>query len=100
MAEEYFRNFTMAENGTMDVELQMMRNNYKYYSSKYSTINGVSCANRTETKYQCSNFKVLINATAQYLDMELAPDKHFYHINVNTTYASVHVPTNVFDGSE
>lgn len=30
-------------------------------------------------------------------EMELTADSHFYNIPVNTSYSSVHVPTNVFD---
>lgn len=29
--------------------------------------------------------------------MELIPDSHFYNIPVNTSYSSVHIPTNVYD---
>lgn len=29
--------------------------------------------------------------------MELTSDSHFYNIPVNTSYSSVHIPTNVFD---
>lgn len=29
--------------------------------------------------------------------MELTADSHFYNIPVNTSYSSVHIPTNVFD---
>ena len=29
--------------------------------------------------------------------MELTPDSHFYNIPVNTSYSSVHIPTNVYD---
>ncbi|XP_018059590.1 PREDICTED: voltage-dependent calcium channel subunit alpha-2/delta-4-like isoform X2 [Atta colombica] len=32
-----------------------------------------------------------------YSDMELISDSHFYDIPVNTTYSSVHIPTNVYD---
>lgn len=99
MAEEFAKNFTNMDE-TTEKELKDLRNNYQYYSSKYSVINGVSCANRSETKVQCSNFKILKNANLTYLDMWLQRDKHFYHISVNKTHTSVHVPTNVFDGSE
>lgn len=98
MAEEFAKNYTQTVNGTEEKKLQDIRNKYQYYSSKYSNINGNSCTNRSETKQQCLNFKVLRNATATYLNMTLQPDKHFFHISVNTTHTSVHVPTNVFDG--
>lgn len=75
-----------------------MRNEYQYFSSKYSMINGIPCTMRSETRTQCTQFNVLRNATATYLNMWLQRDKHFYHISVNTTHTSVHVPTNVFDG--
>ncbi|XP_014474755.1 PREDICTED: voltage-dependent calcium channel subunit alpha-2/delta-3 isoform X2 [Dinoponera quadriceps] len=32
-----------------------------------------------------------------YREMELTADSHFYNIPVNTSYSSVHIPTNVFD---
>lgn len=97
MAEDFASNYTENGNGTDDKELQALRNKYQYYSSKYSMINGIPCSNRSESKVPCS-FKILKNATATYLNMWLQRDKHFYHISVNTTHASVHVPTNVFDG--
>lgn len=93
-------NYTQTVNGTEEDELQELRDKYQYYSSKYSMINGVPCTNRPETQKPCSEFKVLKNATATYLSMWLQRDKHFYHISVNTTHTSVHVPTNVFDGSK
>ncbi|XP_031619026.1 voltage-dependent calcium channel subunit alpha-2/delta-3-like [Contarinia nasturtii] len=96
LAEEYFRNYTRNDTGISEENLKIMRNNYTYYSSKYSTINGVPCVNRSETKTICG-YKTFQNAT--YKPMILVPDKHFYHIKVNTTYSSVHVPTNVYDGS-
>lgn len=72
--------------------------NFQYYSSKYSTINGVTCAERLETKEQCNDFEIVKNATKTlYSNMTLSPDKHFYHISVNTAHTSVHVPTNVYD---
>lgn len=98
LAEEFSQKYLQNANETVQVELQAMRNDYQYYSSKYSNINDVPCTLRFETKNQCSNFKVLRNATATYLNMYLQRDKHFYHINVNTSHTSVHVPTNVFDG--
>lgn len=98
LAEEFSRKYLQNANETVQAELQAMRNDYQYYSSKYSNINDVPCTLRFETKNQCSNFKVLRNATATYLNMYLQRDKHFYHINVNTSHTSVHVPTNVFDG--
>lgn len=75
--------------------------NFQYYSSKYSTINGVNCSQRAETREQCTKFEIVKNATQTlYLNMTLIRDKHFYHINVNTNYTSVHVPTNVYDEGE
>jgi hypothetical protein len=32
--------------------------------------------------------------------MALTPNSHFYNIPVNTSFSSVHVPTNVFDGGK
>lgn len=100
LAEEFDKRFTSNANGTEDAELHRMRKEYKYYSSKYSVINNVSCKNRSETQKQCSSFKILKNADANYKKMFLQRDNHFYHISVNTTHTSVHVPTNVFDGGE
>lgn len=100
LAEEFTLNHKQTANGTEDKELQELRNKYQYYSSKYSMINGIPCTNRPETQKPCSEFNVLKNATATYLSMWLQRDKHFYHISVNTTHTSVHVPTNVFDGGE
>ena len=34
-----------------------------------------------------------------YREIELTPDSHFYNIPVNTSFSSVHVPTNVYDMS-
>lgn len=98
MAEEFAKNYTQTVNGTEEQQLQELRNDYRYYSSKYSNINGKPCTERAETRNQCMYFKVLRNANESYKDMNLAPDKHFYNINVNTKHTSVHVPTNVFDG--
>lgn len=89
IAEELAENFVFN-----DTESE----SFQYYSSKYSTINGVSCTNRSETKEQCNEFEIVRNATeTTYLNMTLKRDKHFYHISVNTEFASVHVPTNVYD---
>lgn len=74
---------------------------FQYYSSKYSTINGVPCSERMETKTQCTEFEIVKNATKTlYKNMTLTRNKHFYHINVNTQHTSVHVPTNVYDEGE
>lgn len=33
-----------------------------------------------------------------YEPMEFNVDSHFYNLSVNTSYSSVHVPTNIYDG--
>lgn len=100
MAEQFSKNYEGNNNETREKELQDIRNNYQYYSSKCSVINGNHNAT-SETKVLCSNFKnQIFEDTSPYLNMSLKPDHHFYHVSVNTSYTSVHIPTNVFDGSK
>lgn len=90
-AEELAKNFVFNETEA---------ENFQYYSSKYSTINGIPCSHRSETKEQCTDFDIVKEATeTTYKNMTLKRDKHFYHISVNTDHTSVHVPTNVYDKS-
>lgn len=37
---------------------------------------------------------------AEYREMELSYNSHFYGIPVNTSYSAVHVPTVIFDQSK
>ncbi|XP_029165893.1 voltage-dependent calcium channel subunit alpha-2/delta-3 isoform X2 [Nylanderia fulva] len=62
--------------------------NFSYVSGKCSPVNGNSIEDS-----QCVKLK---NDSA-YREMELNADSHFYNIPVNTSYSSVHIPTNVFD---
>lgn len=52
-------------------------NTYTYFNSKYTSTS------------ECEN------DTCEF--MSLNDDTHFYNIPVNTSYSSVHVPTNLFD---
>lgn len=60
--------------------------NFSYVSGKCSPVNG----NSMEDDQCVKNMSV-------YREMELIADSHFYNIPVNTSYSSVHIPTNVFD---
>ncbi|XP_011876381.1 PREDICTED: voltage-dependent calcium channel subunit alpha-2/delta-4 isoform X2 [Vollenhovia emeryi] len=71
--------------------------NFSYVSSKCSPVMGHDSASKKkyctkEVKEKKVNVKVKV-----YRDMELTADSHFYNIPVNTSYSSVHIPTNVFD---
>lgn len=72
--------------------------NYTYYSSKYSPINGLSLEQTAMFKDETYPEIVLENPDG-YQSMCLDQDTHFYNISVNTTHSSVHVPTNVYDQS-
>lgn len=62
--------------------------NYTYYNSKFSTI--LDATNYTKVTE-------LEDIMYTYNDMSLNHDTHFYNIPVNTSYSSVHVPTNIYD---
>ncbi|XP_055595759.1 voltage-dependent calcium channel subunit alpha-2/delta-3 [Uranotaenia lowii] len=62
--------------------------NFTYYSSKYSNIDG-----RPEPEIP----ETLLENIWMYRNMSLNPDTHFFDISVNTSYSSVHVPQNVYD---
>lgn len=61
---------------------------FSYHSSKYSSVNGKDVEvpeSLQDTKYR-------------FKPMQFNIDSHFYNIAVNTSYSSVHVPTNLYDG--
>ncbi|KAK9685704.1 Neuronal voltage-dependent calcium channel alpha 2acd [Popillia japonica] len=62
--------------------------NFTYHSSKYSSANGI------EVELPES----IIENKNMYEPMEFNVDSHFYNLSVNTSYSSVHVPTNIYDG--
>ncbi|XP_054010963.1 voltage-dependent calcium channel subunit alpha-2/delta-3 isoform X2 [Hylaeus anthracinus] len=61
---------------------------FKYVSGKYSVVEGGSLPKYPEN---------IGNNTKFYRNITLTPDSHFYNIPVNTSFSSVHVPTNVYD---
>ncbi|XP_029664850.1 voltage-dependent calcium channel subunit alpha-2/delta-3 isoform X2 [Formica exsecta] len=75
-----------AEAAVEDWDKSLVDGNFSYVSGKCSPVNG----NWTQDE-QCKR-----NVTV-YREMELTADSHFYNIPVNTSYSSVHIPTNVFD---
>ncbi|XP_072764587.1 ca[2+] channel Muscle-specific alpha2/delta subunit isoform X2 [Anoplolepis gracilipes] len=79
-----------AEATAEDWDESLVDGNFSYVSSKCSLVND----NSTKDK-QCKKRKAGV-----YREMELIADSHFYNIPVNTSYSSVHVPTNVFDLAE
>lgn len=66
--------------------------NYTYFSSKYSPLDG---KNITDSREKIP--KIIIDNKKTYRNMYLNQDTHFYNISVNTSYSSVHVPTNIYD---
>lgn len=78
----------VAEVAAEEFELNETDRNYTYYSAKYSPIQG-------EEKQELP--EGLEDNEDMYLTMSLNNDTHFYNLKVNTSYSSVHVPTNVFD---
>ncbi|CAK9808523.1 Voltage-dependent calcium channel subunit alpha-2/delta-3 [Anthophora plagiata] len=78
-AEENAENWESEEEG-----------NFTYVSGKYSPI-----MNQTRPTLP-ENMEKNVDA---YREMELTPDSHFYNIPVNTSFSSVHIPTNVYDMS-
>ncbi|XP_014218432.1 voltage-dependent calcium channel subunit alpha-2/delta-3 isoform X2 [Copidosoma floridanum] len=65
--------------------------NFTYYSAKYSnaTDDGVLKVPNVPSNMQ--------HLTFSYQHMYVEPDTHFNNISVNTSFSSVHIPTNVFD---
>ncbi|KRT83163.1 VWA domain-containing protein [Oryctes borbonicus] len=61
---------------------------FTYHSSKYSPVNGEGVELPDS----------IVDNEYMYDPMEFDTDSHFYNIEVNTTYSSVHVPTNIYDG--
>ncbi|XP_017853945.1 voltage-dependent calcium channel subunit alpha-2/delta-3 [Drosophila busckii] len=75
-------------NENFDFNYTSARDNYTYYSSKYSTFNGNSSEKPlTEDP----------DIIRMYSEMKLNPDTHFYNMPVDTEHSSVHVPSNVWD---
>ncbi|XP_031833886.1 ca[2+] channel Muscle-specific alpha2/delta subunit isoform X3 [Nomia melanderi] len=62
--------------------------NFTYVSGKYSPIVNQSAPQLPE------NMEDNVDV---YRTIELTPDSHFYNIPVNTSFSSVHIPTNVYD---
>ncbi|CAL1679525.1 unnamed protein product [Lasius platythorax] len=77
-----------AEAAAEDWDESLVDGNFSYVSGKCSPLSGF---NSTEDD-QCVTRNVSV-----YREIELTPDSHFYNIPVNTSYSSVHIPTNVFD---
>lgn len=73
--------------------------NYTYYSSKYSPINGRSLKETADYKGERYP-EIVLESPDAYRTMWIDQDTHFYNISVNTSHSSVHVPTNVYDQSE
>ncbi|XP_076233881.1 ca[2+] channel Muscle-specific alpha2/delta subunit isoform X2 [Calliopsis andreniformis] len=62
--------------------------NFTYVSGKYSPV-----VKEKKPKLP-ENMKKNVNV---YRKIKLTPDSHFYNIPVNTSFSSVHIPTNVYD---
>ncbi|XP_076283345.1 ca[2+] channel Muscle-specific alpha2/delta subunit isoform X1 [Lasioglossum baleicum] len=62
--------------------------NFTYVSGKYSPVVKQKAPKLPENMEK--NYEV-------YREIELTPDSHFYNIPVNTSFSSVHIPTNVYD---
>ncbi|XP_017757436.1 PREDICTED: voltage-dependent calcium channel subunit alpha-2/delta-3 isoform X1 [Eufriesea mexicana] len=78
-AEEYAENWEDDEGA-----------NFTYVSGKYSPV-----VNDTPPEIP-ENMQKNISA---YRQIELTSDSHFYNIPVNTSFSSIHIPTNVYDMS-
>ncbi|KAI4468323.1 voltage-dependent calcium channel subunit alpha-2/delta-related [Holotrichia oblita] len=63
---------------------------FSYHSSKYSSANGIG----VELPESIADNEYM------YEPMEFNIDSHFYNLSVNTSYSSVHVPTNIYDRSK
>lgn len=63
-----------------------------YYSSKFSNVTVPDEYNLTAEEATQKP-----QANLSYTEMVLIPDPHFNNVLVNTSYSSVHVPTNIFD---
>lgn len=61
---------------------------FTYVSGKYSPVVGLKKPSIPE------NMKKNVSV---YREIELTADSHFYNIPVNTSFSSVHIPTNVYD---
>lgn len=65
--------------------------NFTYVSGKYSPVVGQKKKPRLP-----ENMKKNVQL---YREIKLTSDSHFYNIPVNTSFSSVHIPTNVYDKS-
>ncbi|XP_015587853.1 voltage-dependent calcium channel subunit alpha-2/delta-3 isoform X2 [Cephus cinctus] len=61
---------------------------FSYVSGKYSQV---------EKEPTVILPKTMKNDSDIYRNITLTPDSHFYNIPVNTSFSSVHVPTNIYD---
>lgn len=77
-----------AEEYAEEYEYNISTTFYQYYSSKYSPVQGEAPVELPES---------LEPNRDMYREMILNNDTHFYNLPVNTSYSSVHVPTNVYD---
>ncbi|XP_057657497.1 voltage-dependent calcium channel subunit alpha-2/delta-3 [Diorhabda carinulata] len=64
------------------------KENFTYYSSRYSPIRNESFK---------AQFPIFLKNKYLYKSMTLDNDTHFYNVPVNTDYSSVHVPMYVYD---
>lgn len=67
------------------------RENFQYYSSRYSPIAGQNID--PEQLWPPG----IYDNRKTYKVMSFYQDTHFYNLSVNTSYSSVHVPSNVYD---
>lgn len=82
MAEE------VAENFEFDEEVSA---NFTYFSSRYSPVHGEHVPEEDLWP------EGIIEMSELYKEMAFYQDTHFYNLSVNTSYSSVHVPSNVYD---
>lgn len=61
-----------------------------YYNSKFSNVVVSNSNLKNESDYERPD-------DLNYTEMILAANPHFDNVLVNTSYSSVHVPTNIFD---
>lgn len=77
-----------AEDISLQYEFNETDSNFTYYSAKYSSvdeepINKIPSNRKKDVKL--------------YRNFSMNADTHFYNISVNTSFSTVHVPTNVYD---
>lgn len=91
----------MAEKSSDQFELSdEVLGNYTYYSSKYSPINGTDMTADEKTALEYQYPSIAPQNASLYPPIWLYQDTHFFNIHVNTSFSSVHVPTNVYDQCE